>query len=775
MTIPIRPEGLNHVWAKSPGPGQPAGETLVQHTWEVLARLADLARLRPTLPQCTGQPRLWHLLACAALLHDWGKVARGFQSMLRGGPRWPHRHEVLSLLWTDWVVGGLTDEEATWVAAAVASHHKDADDLFLSYPLVPLEDDPVCDLVAGVDDGTVGALWTWYRDAAPRWMAEVGLTAVGVELAALPSSHAAGSRADHAARVRHWLGRYRRLIRGLETNKASPALFLLRGHILQADHLASAGRQPVAPPEWSSAAILHACGIDAGRLYDHQRTVGSHEGSALLIAPTGSGKTEAALLWASAQTRAASGVPRLFYTLPYQASMNAMYDRLETIFPARVGLMHGRSVLALYQRFMDQDASADDATRRARGAQALARLHAHPIRVFSPYQMLKASYQLKGYEAILTDYALGAFVFDEIHAYEPARLAMILETIRDLRERFGARFLVMSATLPEPVRARVLEALGNVQVVIPPRSLFEAFTRHRVHLVPGDLMSDSGLSRIVSAFEDGQAVLVVCTTVGRAQQTHRLLRARLSPANHDRLVLLHGRFAARDRLAHESKIMRAAGLRSSVREPVVLVATQVVEVSLNLDLDTIFSEPAPLEALVQRFGRVNRNRRLTLAPVHVFSEPQDGQGVYEPALVARAVGVLGQADGQPIDEADVQRWLDRIYSGEVLDRWESAYRHAAVEFRQAFLAVLRPFQSDPDAEERFERLFDGTEVLPGSLLDEYKRVRESDDPLEASRLLVPMGWRRYRGLTRAGRVRFLGRGFPPVVDVPYDGYSGLLL
>jgi CRISPR-associated endonuclease/helicase Cas3 len=207
---------------------------------------------------------------------------------------------------------------------------------------------------------------------------------------------------------------------------------------------------------------------------------------------------------------------------------------------------------------------------------------------------------------------------------------------------------------------------------------------------------------------------------------------------------------------------------------VVLVATQVVEVSLNLDLDIIFSDAAPLEALIQRFGRVNRARRESVAPVHVFSEPADGQGVYDPGLIAGALDVLREADGLLLDEGKVQEWLDRIYTGDVLAWWESRYRRAAMEFRQAFLATLRPFQSDPEAEERFERLFDGTEVLPRSLVAEFQGLQEAGDPLGASQLLVPISWQRYRALRRAGRVQSAGKGLPSVVDVHYDQELGLV-
>jgi CRISPR-associated endonuclease/helicase Cas3 len=772
------PSGLDRVWAKSPSDRGQSGETLVHHTWEVLQRCAALTRLRPTLPDEVGVPRLWHLLAWAAFLHDWGKIARGFQAMLRpGGPRWPHRHEVLSLLWLDWVVVSLSEAEATWMAATVASHHKDAEELFQAYPSgLGDEDDPIRDLMADIDRGVVKALWRWRVNVAPLWVERLGLTSAGVGVPPTPTLDPDQLLADGVMRVRYWLSRYRRLVRELSDGGASPlpSLFLLRGNLLQADHIASAGRWHIAPPVWRPAAVLRACGLHEPNLYEHQRRAATHEGSAILIAPTGSGKTEAALLWATAQANSRGGVPRLFYTLPYQASMNAMFDRLEGVFPDKVGLLHGRSVLALYQRLMVEDVSPPEATWRARAAAALARLHAHPVRVFSPFQMLKVAYQLKGYEAMLADYAQGVFVFDEIHAYEPERLAMIVETIHNLRARFGARFLVMSATLPRPVSDRTAEALGNACLIRADDALFNQFARHTVHLLPGELLSAQGLERVLKSLEAGRSVLVACTTVARAQQFYDRVRGRAGSSSGD-VVLLHSRFAARDRLRKEQLILEAAGLEGTARRPILLVATQVVEVSLNLDLDTLYSDPAPLEALIQRFGRVNRRHREPTAPVHVFCEPADGCGVYDPSLIHQTLAVLGeQAGGQPLDEAKVQTWLDRIYVGGILAQWEGRYKEAANEFRDAFLATLRPFQSDPAAENRFERLFDGVEVLPKSLLSEYLALDNAGDPLAAAGLLVPITWRRYRGLVKGDLTHTSTKYLPAVVDVDYDDERGLV-
>ncbi len=788
------PEGLDSVWAKSPAPGQPRGETLAEHTWNLLARLADLARLRPNLPARASLPRLWLLLARAAWIHDWGKAARGFQAMLRGGRTWPHRHEVLSLLWVDWCARDLDAGEATWLAAAVASHHKDADELLNLYPLgLAEEDDPVTELVAEVDPVILQALWRWQHDGAARWVEELGLADLGIAIPPPPPWEDALARVQREGvrRVHHWLRRYHRLVDDLGSEPMPltvMANFLLRGYLLQADHTASAHVHLAASPDWRREHVLRACALAEGDLYEHQRIAGATRGSAILMAPTGSGKTEAALLWAACQVQAGEGVPRLFYTLPYQASMNAMYDRLLPIFPELVGLVHSRAALALYRRFMDQAYSPQEATRLARSLRELARLHVQPVRVFSPYQMLKAAYQLKGHEAMWADYAQGVFVFDEIHAYEPERLAMILEMVAHLRERWGARFLVMSATLPAPVRERVMAALGDAACITAAPELFQAFTRHQPYLSPGELLDEENLAMVVDAWQAGASVLVTCNTVARAQAVYQALREHAPWAGEDELILVHGRFNGRDRLAKERRIVAATALgqrpqrmaafvtRPAVagkERPVLVVSTQVVEVSLNIDMDILFSDPAPLEALIQRFGRVNRRRRVSLAPVYVFQQPDDGLRVYDPALVRAALDILADQAGRPLDEAQVQGWLDAIYTGEALARWEARYARTAAEFREAFLDTARPYRSDPALERAFERLFDGLEVLPKGLVDEYQAFLEADDPLGASQLLVPIRWGQYHALANEGRILPPGGDLPYVVDAYYDAEIGL--
>jgi CRISPR-associated endonuclease/helicase Cas3 len=686
---------------------------------------------------------------------------------------------VLSLAFLDWVVAGLTPDEQVWLAAAIVSHHKDTADIQTLYP--PPDDpdeDQLVARVAELDASAVRGLWRWLAECAATWIADLGLGEAGVTAPALPNvkEAVAAVRRKGVVRIYAWLKAYRRFVQRVEDSNDRALLvgtLALRGHIINADHSASAHAGALPQLTFDATAIMDSRGLTDGALYSHQRLAGEITGSALLTAPTGSGKTEAALLWAARQAESMGRLPRLFYTLPYQASMNAMKLRLEETFGARhVGLQHGRGLLALYRLLLEKDYTPERAAQQARWARNLAELNYPPVRVFSPYQMLKGMYRLKGYEALLTDYHGAAFIFDEIHAYEVKRLALILKTIQYLAQDYAARFLVMTATFPSLTKGWLRAALGAPIEIMADSALFAEFRRHRLHLLDGELLSDRGLQRIVDDALAGKSVLVVCNLVDRAQTAYYQLDQMLAKRG-VHVELLHGRFNLRDRSAKEALVRDATGSKSEHRRPIVLVATQVVEVSLDIDLDTIYTDSAPLEALVQRFGRVNRRRKQRdLAPVYVYCQPDDGQKIYDAALVQRTLAILQREDGRPLDESAVGTWLDEIYSGEVAERWQKEYEHAASEFDATCIRGLRAFQADPSLEKLFYQAFDGIEVLPEGLYDEYLALKE-EEPIRANELLVPISWGRYHALANKGQMLARDRETPPVARAAYSSEIGL--
>ena len=784
MTAAERPAVWPHaledeLWAKSAAKGEGGKpESLAQHTWLVLDRMSDFIKLRPELPARLGRPTLWNCLYWAAFLHDFGKAMPGFQGLLRGDraarENWGgHRHELFSLAFVDWLTPGLDVDDLAWVTAAVASHHRDRDEMTGLYPTPePDEPDPLIEPLAGLPAHHVKGLYDWLATCGWAWAQHLGLDRLGVAPISFPVDMPPFRAGEVVRRIRYWLRQYNRLAGGPGATDAGgfAAPITLRGMILSADHSGSAHAPDLPRVALSREQILRN---HQWALYEHQEEAERATGSALLVAPTGAGKTEAALLWAARQARDGNA-PRLFYTLPYQASMNAMVRRLEETFgDAYVHLQHGRALLATYRWFMEKGEEPINAAQVARQRKAMARLHYPPVRVFSPYQMLKAMYRLKGYEAQLTDYHDGLFIFDEIHAYDIERLALILRTIAYLRRHYNARFLVMSATFPTLIREWLNEALGEMAMITAVPELFARFQRHRIQLVEGEVLDEANLFRIQEAALEGKSVLVACNVVARAQRVYEILSKQLAPGGID-IVLLHGRFNMRDRLEKEEIIRERTGADKAGGPPIVLVATQAVEVSLDIDLDTIYSEPAPLEALVQRFGRVNRRGKKGIVDVHVFTVPSDEQKwIYDERLVAETLRVLSRENGRPVDESAVGLWLDEIYEGEVADEWKKRYAAAAAEFDAAIVGSLRPFRSDSDLDRQFDKMFDGVEVLPEDLWPEYDRLANEGNYVQAGELLVPVSYQQLARISQS-RKRTSEKGERLItVDIPYTSEMGL--
>jgi CRISPR-associated endonuclease/helicase Cas3 len=778
---PVDPD-LEIILAKSKPP-----ESLVEHTWHVLSRLADQRRLRPTLHIETASPRLWHWLYWGTFLHDFGKAADGFQAVLNGRARsWGYRHEALSLAFVDWLFPeGHPDR--IYIIAVIACHHRDAAVITNDYSRNRLDpdEDSATKMIAQVSEANCCRLYRWLTEYSWQWAQALGF-APDIELPEFPTWETAQScttaRAIHRAVIE--LDHYTKSMSFAADANATLIGSLLRGFILTADHAGSAHSTPFLPAPLVRSTITNI--VNEDKLFAHQAAAGSApSGSVLLISPTSSGKTEAALLWlAQQQVHDHQPAARVFYLLPYQASMNATHLRLKNLFTGEdeVGLQHSRVAQVLYARALGNELDNDTAAAYAYQQRDLTRLLYFPVTVMSPYQVLKIPYQLKGFEALLTNFYNGRFILDEIHAYEPKRLALIIAAVQFLHQHCHARFFIMTATLPPQVRAALHTALPGLQEITADQETFQQFQRHRVHVLPGDLLAPETIERIVRDAAD-KSILICCNTVRRALEVREALdaalRARYPDEGDYEIILIHSRFNSRDRTTKENEIIQRTGVGQQ-KQHTIVIATQVVEVSLNIDLDTLYTEAAPLEALLQRFGRVNRARAEKLiADVYVVREQPEKAAklIYDLDLIEAALSCLetNNLDGRLIDESMVTAWLEQIYTGEALERWRQDYDESWHSFQHSVMNTLKPFNNS-GLDDLFFKMFDGIEVLPASNLTIYEKHIDQHAYLDAAGWLVPIAWRDYNRLEKMGKAWHEAqgkRGDLYVVSVPYDSDNGL--
>lgn len=765
---------LSAMWAKSPCGNSIEGESLASHTTAVIARLYDFQSIYPDLHEICGYPDFWQYAFWACVLHDFGKVATGFQKQLRPkGQVWGQRHEVLSLAFVEWFFPNIDEVCLAWIAAGIVSHHKDLSNISERYPFLYEDcDDAIVSLVREVPEDVPASLKEWLMESYQGWTHQWTFPGKLLVPEVCTNSNFSEKAAGRIRRALKLVAKTaRQMKKGMESEKLCG--MALKGVITLSDHTGSAKVVPNAYDMLAASNQL-AKVLPVERMFFHQKLSSSAVGNAILIAPTGSGKTESALLWLQKQKDLASGHGRVLYVLPYQASLNAMYLRLSEIFPNNIALQHSRSLQALFKTLLDRGYSVQDASRNAKKESALARLYHYGVRVLTPYQLLRAAFQLKGFEALITDCAGAHIIMDEIHAYEPRRLGMLLGLMEYLERKWRCRFFVMSATLPLVLRRHLAACLDEFVEVQADSQLFKQFIRHQLFTLDQEVDSPHVIDKIVSSARDGAATLVVCNTIKRAITVQKKLRE-VCESEEIPVGLLHSRFHARDRLGKEKELITTMSTRlrdRSVRRGAILVATQVVEVSLDIDFDVLFTEVAPLESLVQRFGRINRGRSKNCCPVFVLTQPSSGQYVYDDKLISRVLNLLPELNGQLIDESSISGLLDRIYEGELCSEIELKLLDSKREFVTSCLNSLIPFDTSEELTEKFEAMFDGTEVLPWQFLDEYLKLAE-EDPLHGSELLVPISHGQLVRLRKAGQ--FEKKGYINVAKVPYDSVSGLNL
>lgn len=629
-----------------------AGKSIVEIAGELILRQLDLP-LDPWLP------RLQRAVTVGCLCHDIGKANEGFQKMVRGelDPRQqPARHELLSaLLLADktspvrgWALEQLTlsvesgDSETllNCVIGAVAGHHLKLDEewkkaalalrggcgtelrMMLTHPdLEHLFHKKLieCELCYSLIEGAPGSLDACrfpFNLKSNRWRDRISKDpawwrfAAAVKALVTAADVAGSAMLPKAENIRNW-------VHLTLSHRATAALM---------NEVVSARLKAETPRPFQTA------------------IGGSKARVTLVEAGCGSGKTAAAYLWAAHHAHG----KKLFFCYPTTGTATEGFLGYVHETDVEAKLMHSRAIVDLDGIAKVTDDEVNDHLLRIESLSAWS-----PQAVICTADTVLALVRnnrrgLYNSPAILS----GAFVFDELHAYDNPMLAAVVAMIKALP---GASFLLMTASLPKDRKEFLFRHIEGISEVPSPRDL-EEIPRYEFQR-----LADEDPYRLArAAVTERKRVLWICNTVVRAQKVFEELGS--IARNY------HSRFKYTDRVKRHREIVDTFASDEAVG--VVAVTTQVAEMSLDLDADLLISEIAPIPSLIQRLGRLNR--RVTPEQpgsprTAFFLTPRSGRPYNdgEQQLAERWLGELMERN-RPLSQADLSGHFNALSPKEEL-------------------------------------------------------------------------------------------------------------
>lgn len=440
------------------------------------------------------------------------------------------------------------------------------------------------------------------------------------------------------------------------------------------------------------------------------RAVARRGGPVIVVveAEMGSGKTEAAFDLAAELVAGglASGV---YVALPTRATANQMFTRAtdfltrNTASPQAVAhLVHGLAPLdAHFAAMLKRPARTtvspssvfDDPGTQVRADEwftTARRGLLAPWGIGTVDALLMAALRVRHGAVRMFALSDKVVVVDEVHAYD-VYMSTLLDRLLQWLGALGVSVIVLSATLPAARRRQLLEAWAGRPVATGDGYPLVSWATHddegsqtapatrtatvRVELRPG-VTEPADISELLAgAIRDGGCAAMVCNTVGRAQQIYRELRRRVR-ADGVEVTLLHSRFPHDERVEREHHVIEQFGPNGRRPARAVLIATQVIEQSLDLDFDVLVSDLAPVDLLLQRMGRLHRHDRARPAthatPTLIVvgwarptaaqvSFPAGSTAVYGEYLLARTAAVLTGRTSISVP-ADLPTLVEAVYS-----------------------------------------------------------------------------------------------------------------
>jgi CRISPR-associated endonuclease/helicase Cas3 len=691
---------LFYFWAKTDRSGLHDGSVqfhpLIYHLLDVAACADALlhqerSRVEQLAKSCNVDPDdLSRCFTALVALHDIGKCARGFQGKVPD--LWPDflgtkpntplsvRHDVAGVWLFDrddklaaiieCLFPNLSASSRLKIVQAVCGHHGEPIDAHDDYPR------------------------NTKRDIGPKSQ-EAALT-IAEAMVDLLQPPACPLQDRHVPVVSYWFAGLSVLADWLGSNRTwfefrpPPTSGDLRTNMSAYWHetaqpgaeraLRESGLLPAAASPRKRFAELFDASYHPTPLQDYADTVALPEGPVLFIVEdmTGAGKTEAAVLLAHRLMLAGKG-RGLYVALPTMATANAMFGRLAGNYRRLFGGAHAPSIVLTHGRrnlfaefthltgaVATYDGDADDEDdpskieasafcadwiARSNKQAFLAQVGAGTID-----QALLAVLPARHQSLRLWGLADKILVIDEAHAYD-AYMSKEIERLLHFHAAFGGSAIILSATLPKAKRGALAHAFIEgaqeggksswlpAQDAYPLATLIAAGTESETPLALRDSLQrevvvqriaslDDAHARALDAARHGGAVALIRNTVDEAIASHQALAPQF-----DDVLLFHARFAMGDRQARETEVLGRFGKDTKGRRNAILVATQVIEQSLDLDFDLVITDLAPVDLLIQRAGRLWRHDRgvrpiagLTLLVLSPEPTEEAGEGWPAPML-----------------------------------------------------------------------------------------------------------------------------------------------
>lgn len=724
-------------------------ETIQKHTEKLLDELARLREIYPDIPNLK-----WNLLEWACKYHDVGKLNTKFQNKL---------------------LAVMNKEEL--LLEDIIPDTPEIPHGYLSCAFIPFE------MLERRDDRKIVAQAVYYHHNRPDVKLEDLRDTINKDLIQYYQ--------DFQQHFPHPISKPKfnfskycstdKRIRKLANEELAFQYIMVKGLLNKIDHAASAE----IPVEIKNSGLTKALDLYFENVLSNKQNElqvymqNRQNENNIIIASTGIGKTEAALYWI--------GDNKGFFILPLRVSINSIYERIyNKIGFQDVALLHSDTE----SEYIKKDLFDIDYYEQTKQ-------WSMPLTISTLDQILDFVFKQEGYEKKLATLAYSKLVIDEIQMYSAKMLACLLFALKEI-SNIGGKFTIMTATFAP----FIMDLLKRFKIVVNKTNEpflkkvnGEVVVRHRLMVINEQISINDIINNKID-----KKILVIVNTVKKAQEIYEQLKK-----SRDDVKLFHGNFVKNDRKSKEDQILRMGRLTNT--EKGIWVTTQVVEASLDLDFDVLYTELSDLNGLFQRMGRVYRNRLLNHERVNVFVYTggeeytsgisfDDRYSVIDKSIFEISKEALSKID-QPIVFTEKMK-MDMIASFYTTEKLkESTYYNDVDEF----LSLLENLQEYEELDEKIKNLRDifNVTIIPSivykenrelidSLVDEYKRTlkNKKNDRARVNRAKIKdelLGYTVDIPIFRVLNARNLNRFEQQlslgdytsisVVDYPYDCEIGL--